>query len=483
MISDCTQDFNDVIALKLKKPKTWNWKLFTSKSSPHISLPVIKLYDYKGNLLVQTNEDGSLRRSQIFQGDQHYQQKKHVQNSEKSECKAFHSKRTYCDKGDVVTSNRQEKSISVPEKRRSDKNNNDFVKSSVGKIEVTEKKTPEHLSKRSQVERKNLNNKGEENRCPLNTKEQLMTGNCVRKSKTDILYIPADPTTNGPQHRRTRSDDAFKRKLKYNDDDRPKYPGADIRISKSFSQQDILEHACKSSEKYKTRTSSAGTLIISEESFNKTNRRKRPERVNTSVDVTSTKTSKQRCQQIEKDLPLVEDISNERRRSSVISATPISYDIYFPTTDDGNQSETVISHVRQRSDPLRYSNICEEQTSDMIGKLRDEYLEKKENGRSLLKQVSSKRSEAKNVEKAHSTLSCSPLQPEQHHRKKKRKRMRRHRRHSDGSTSSNTDNAEWKNRNGRETSAAKETKINFEVLIQLRSKTLFFTMNGFQCTK
>lgn len=50
------KDFNipEVIRLQLRKPKTWNWELSTSKSSPHIPLPIIQLYDNKRNLLVET---------------------------------------------------------------------------------------------------------------------------------------------------------------------------------------------------------------------------------------------------------------------------------------------------------------------------------------------------------------------------------------------------------------------------------------------
>lgn len=53
----------DIIKLQLRKPKNWNWELSTSKSSPHISLPTIQLYDYKGKLLVEANDNGMQRRT------------------------------------------------------------------------------------------------------------------------------------------------------------------------------------------------------------------------------------------------------------------------------------------------------------------------------------------------------------------------------------------------------------------------------------
>lgn len=45
---------DDVIRLQLRKPKHWKWELSTSRSSPHIPLPVIQLFDEKKNLLVET---------------------------------------------------------------------------------------------------------------------------------------------------------------------------------------------------------------------------------------------------------------------------------------------------------------------------------------------------------------------------------------------------------------------------------------------
>ncbi|KAF7276492.1 hypothetical protein GWI33_010230, partial [Rhynchophorus ferrugineus] len=52
----------EIIRLQLKKPRSWNWELSTSKSSPHINLPTIQLYNSKGKLLVETKDDGSTRR-------------------------------------------------------------------------------------------------------------------------------------------------------------------------------------------------------------------------------------------------------------------------------------------------------------------------------------------------------------------------------------------------------------------------------------
>lgn len=51
-----SSDDNNIVKLKLKKPKSWNWELSTSKSSPHIDFPRILLYDSKNRLLADVEE-------------------------------------------------------------------------------------------------------------------------------------------------------------------------------------------------------------------------------------------------------------------------------------------------------------------------------------------------------------------------------------------------------------------------------------------
>jgi hypothetical protein len=50
------EDLSPVIRLSLRKPPHWKWKLTTSASSPAIILPVIRLLDEKGDLLLDTGE-------------------------------------------------------------------------------------------------------------------------------------------------------------------------------------------------------------------------------------------------------------------------------------------------------------------------------------------------------------------------------------------------------------------------------------------
>lgn len=53
----------DVLKLQLRKPKNWNWQLTTSRSSPHITIPVIQLYDAKGRLLLEAKDDSGQGRT------------------------------------------------------------------------------------------------------------------------------------------------------------------------------------------------------------------------------------------------------------------------------------------------------------------------------------------------------------------------------------------------------------------------------------
>lgn len=50
----------DLLNLKLKKPKSWNWELSTSKSSSSINFPRIRLYDHHDNLLAEADESDQL---------------------------------------------------------------------------------------------------------------------------------------------------------------------------------------------------------------------------------------------------------------------------------------------------------------------------------------------------------------------------------------------------------------------------------------
>ena len=61
--------FQEIIKLQLKKPKNWNWQLSTSKSSPHIALPIIQLYNSKGQLVLEAKDSGATQRRSWHSSD------------------------------------------------------------------------------------------------------------------------------------------------------------------------------------------------------------------------------------------------------------------------------------------------------------------------------------------------------------------------------------------------------------------------------
>lgn len=61
-------DSSNLIKLCLNKPKTWNWELSTSKSSPNIAFPKIQLYDSTGVLLAETDDSDCLIRGGAAKG-------------------------------------------------------------------------------------------------------------------------------------------------------------------------------------------------------------------------------------------------------------------------------------------------------------------------------------------------------------------------------------------------------------------------------
>ncbi|CAG9764229.1 unnamed protein product [Ceutorhynchus assimilis] len=66
MISYEGNPVQEIISLQLKKPKNWNWEICTSKSSTLIALPVIQLFNAKGNLLAQSESGQTARRNKII---------------------------------------------------------------------------------------------------------------------------------------------------------------------------------------------------------------------------------------------------------------------------------------------------------------------------------------------------------------------------------------------------------------------------------
>lgn len=299
-----TADVNEIIKLQLKKPKSWNWQLTTSKSSPHIALPTIQLYNSKGKLLLEARDTGAQRQSwnscELQQGDclnnkkQRNLQRCRSDNLEK--CLNFAT-----NKHESI--NRRIKPQLRPSKDR-------LAKSSTNLLGNERKgRTDALIEIRDSCENSSVPSKKQPNK--------------LRKSRSDVLdgkrervlqehlhkSFPKEGKANaeGVDHRRTRSDDLFRKTFRRSqesvkraiedgyrnfitphplkDKQEPEtVPGKEKQIRKytrsktetgqipSAQNVEILNQQHK---RYRTRTSSAGTLVISDESFSHTGRRRR----------------------------------------------------------------------------------------------------------------------------------------------------------------------------------------------------------------
>ncbi|XP_045469390.1 uncharacterized protein LOC123677030 isoform X2 [Harmonia axyridis] len=452
------QGWDEIIALKLKKPKNWNWELTTSKSSPHILFPVIRLYDYRGNLVLETQDTGPANQRKSWHSDCP-QTEKQWKIPRESKLRTSQSERGCSDKRDVLTPNKPGASINRRDGRRSGKNNNDFAKTSCENINVTAGNS---------TKQPGTDGSREQNKDAIRVEDSRVSrfkDGCLEKSWSDVVW-----KKQGQRHRRTRSDDVYRRKMKYNDvtiddilligeqaspnneNDSNHEPdstknsssntgyGRPGRTSSKYDSRYISENSdntriiqSTAHPRYKTRTSSAGTLIISEESFYKPNRRKRPERENTSADMTSAKISPDKANSAGSSVKSSENESNcdylngktssESRKSTLTPCTPTSYRISFPSTeDDDNSVRTVISRIRWRHEQ---SQLAKENDGDELaeGICEPEVFRRSSPSMQSATEASQKPSQW------------------QQYRKKKRRKVRNQRRHSDGSTSSNGDNA------------------------------------------
>lgn len=70
--------FDEILSLKLRKPKHWKWELSTSATSPHLILPRILLYDHKDNLLVDVRAAASdAHQLQVYNENNDYEYHHH----------------------------------------------------------------------------------------------------------------------------------------------------------------------------------------------------------------------------------------------------------------------------------------------------------------------------------------------------------------------------------------------------------------------
>lgn len=222
-------DDTNIIKLQLRKPKTWNWQLTTSKSSPHIALPTIQLFNSKGQLLIEARDQGMKRLSWSNVSNQ-------VQRC-----------RSDIIKNNVPTQRSREITVQVRE--------NHHIKKSKSEI----------LSKNPKVSRP-----------PQQNSLKLKNGEVIR-SRSEILEKLKKCSE---ESLKRAVADGYQKFLDFQESDnhkrdrRKSYTKMKSQFGTNEEQQADINHLTH--KRYKTRTSSAGTLII-DESFNSSYRRRHPD--------------------------------------------------------------------------------------------------------------------------------------------------------------------------------------------------------------
>ncbi|XP_050299748.1 uncharacterized protein LOC126738440 isoform X2 [Anthonomus grandis grandis] len=232
--------FKEIICLQLKKPKSWNWELKTSKSSPNIALPCIKLFDAKGRLLVESKSEGGVFRS-----------------SDVTRTKPIHSnhRRT---KSDDISKDLQINSIS--------KSHSDV------KINILKPKDEKNLNKKAEIDLQKSNN--------VDSKRARRP--YLGKSNSDMKILERIQEAKEPAPMRSRhySFGHHHRQLKKNDEtnNEKKNQKPKIILQKadvvSFPPNKLQVEDVPKPKRYRLRKSRAGTLLINDESFSSTHRKR-----------------------------------------------------------------------------------------------------------------------------------------------------------------------------------------------------------------
>ncbi|XP_060524459.1 uncharacterized protein LOC132700896 isoform X2 [Cylas formicarius] len=301
MMTGADDYLKEIIRLQLKKPKNWRWELSTSKSSPHIAMPTIQLYNSKGHLIVETNDKGGTKR-QTWHSSRFDEEPPHVRKRPV----------TYLQR---CRSDDLERKICSPRRINGVKfNKTDKTDVASGKWDKSGEKSPG--AKRDYQPKKD----------PKQPDSNTGPGTCggegayrLQKSRSDILGGKGNQqaTTQHPKrflsdaagarrqrHSRSASDDLFKKMAKYKEeslkraeidgfrkfivtDDIPLDPAGATNKKKNptyclataetvfcDNRPKHMEITDVKEKKYKLRQSRAGILVISDESFSSNHRRR-----------------------------------------------------------------------------------------------------------------------------------------------------------------------------------------------------------------
>lgn len=296
----------NIIRLQLRKPKAWNWELTTSKSSPHIALPTIQLYNSKGQLLIEAKDHNMKRLSW-----------------------------SNIDRTKTVPNQVQ--------RCRSDIIKNPLVngQNTVRKSKPRENTERNIKKSKSEILPKKPNNVPYQHNS-LNYKQKLMNGEINIRSRAEILERLRKCSEESLK--RAMADGYQKFLLPQPEGDKKK---AYVRCKSQYGKTEDNEQKADinhfTHKRYQTRTSSAGTLII-DESLNSSYRRRPIENNPTSWRVVNEHPNMlfQSCST--SNLP--------RSECNYIVQEPIT-----PVRDNGNSREVVNNENRREKRRARLRRI------------------------------------------------------------------------------------------------------------------------------
>lgn len=308
-----TTDLSEIIRLQLRKPKNWNWQLTTSKSSPHIALPAIHLYNAKGKLLLQTSDTEALKNSwcscSLNTNNDRPNGRNKSSNSLPRNLQRCRSVNLESHRN--VTSVRQESidrrfgSQQRPSKGRLSKSSANLLENKPAGVRIVTDAANENGSCENTINAaKNTTRRLRKSRSNvLDEKPNTVRSMFQESFQRNFMQPKQEQPERARCHaRRSNSDALYRKSSRYSDEsmkraitdgysnflaspfaeDKPtakgrrnrqytKHNTENIAVSNNVQNADVTQLHHKT---YKTRTSSAGTLIISDESFSFGRRRR-----------------------------------------------------------------------------------------------------------------------------------------------------------------------------------------------------------------
>ncbi|XP_012155280.1 uncharacterized protein LOC101450038 [Ceratitis capitata] len=282
--ADVDDELANVLSLQLRKPKNWRWELSTSRSCSNIALPRILLYDHKGTLLLDADNQVEQCYSQPKAAARQRSTEK-VTNSEKQ--------RTHKPLNKAVTSNLTQSIKQALNRQFSGLQIQEATPSPVPSCNHSTVHTPstEHTSTLSsaidfytndlpdcRIERRANSLKG----VRFKVHDDVSVAKGIPNSfNINSLPTPPSTTTNTPSNSSSSGPREKRRYRRSQSSGRSPATSESILERFSFnkgrfsSPEYAEEHEVYHAPRYFLRTCRAGTLLLQEESFSRYRRRRR----------------------------------------------------------------------------------------------------------------------------------------------------------------------------------------------------------------